>query len=787
MTVRAAGHVGMSDLLALSEVIAAWIAVSLALWGMRRWWIRSRQRSRLDIASRAIELSRNAQTVFDTIRMPVPLENEPDDAKAYLRAETYALFERVQEQGAFFDRVNTLRVQLQAALGVEDHKGLSDILHLRRDLWAASEIVLVEDPSQFGRTFAEEGAFERFRAEAVRTLFKLPGDAEDHEDVIDLRLTLAVQEAETFAGGLADVIAAERERDRLPTPGELAAYPLAWLRVIPAILRGGAAFTLACFEQAALLSRRIRGSETVAQGTARMRQISEDWPQRLSDGFQRTSEAARGNVSALRQHYDFLVAAHDFKGKYQTLIQRAPELSERGRQFVARLELAERSERLRLTSANAAVWTARKTVDGLAYLIAFLRRVHEAMQETVIWSVAEAALAPAPVRGRRIPAFKSYHRALAASGLSEVRPVSGWKSEQDAAKPVKRKKKAPVKAAKARREDETLKKRGRGKPESVASAKAERKPAAAKTEKRAAAASTAKQKVRKGSASAKSSPRAMTPAVSSEKRRGILGMFRARPVPAKADGAVEKAGKEAPKVKRSKKQAPAAIVEAPAPPPAPVAVEKVDSSTANAAPPPKTSHQDLKLKPVSQPPAVQDEAKASPVQPVSEARAEPVPDKKVAKQADDQPTASNEAIASTNGRKSRSFLGRLFRRDAAPKPVISDNDKIEAEISFGPELTGGPDTSSASPNGSYEPPQSLMDKLSSLDTDDDAWIAETRDDVEETLPADADDEIADDQATEDQVTDDEDDFGPLTQNVMELQVKKKPAAPQIRAFPWLRQ
>ena len=339
--------------------------------------------------------------------------------------DTYALLKRIQEHGEFFDKVNTLRVQMQASLGIEDHAALTEILHLRRDLWAASEIVLVEDPASFGTTFAEAGSYERFRDEAVRLLFKSAEPPHGDGDSIDLRLSLASKDADAFIVELREAIRLAQERDRLPTIAEITAYPLAVLRAMPEKLRLSYRFLRALFAYAGEAARTIRDSETMARGRRHLQQAREDLPQRLSAGFERASAAARDSAAGLHRHYDFLAAAHDFQAKYEQLLRRAPEITERGRQFIARLDLAERSERLRLTSANAMIWLARRLIDGLALAIAGLQRLHAALSQTTPWAFAAMVLAPAPVRGRRTSAFRSYGMALAASGLAErPRPIA---------------------------------------------------------------------------------------------------------------------------------------------------------------------------------------------------------------------------------------------------------------------------------------------------------------------------------------------------------------------------
>ncbi len=159
----------MSEIWSISGAVALWIGISVGLWWLHRRWTRARQDRRIEQAERAVVLIDEAPAVFDLIRATVRLENPPRNRAARLRAETHALLKRIQERSSFFDSVNTLRVQLQASLGVDDHQPLSEMLHLRRDLWAASEIVLVEDPASFGATFARGGGFRPFPRRSGRT------------------------------------------------------------------------------------------------------------------------------------------------------------------------------------------------------------------------------------------------------------------------------------------------------------------------------------------------------------------------------------------------------------------------------------------------------------------------------------------------------------------------------------------------------------------------------------------------------------------------------------------
>ncbi|HKJ60503.1 MAG TPA: hypothetical protein VKA94_00705 [Hyphomicrobiales bacterium] len=821
----------MSDFLALGGTIAIWLAISIALWLGRRLWIRARQTKRLKHAASAAELARGASAVFDVIRTPSPPDTAPADLRAYLRSETHALLNRIQQQGVYFDQVNSLRVNIQAVIGVEDHKALSDVLDLRRDLWAASEIILVEDPAQFGRTFADEGTFERFHAEAVRTLFKLPELVEAGEDVIDLRIALAIQEAEHFEAELAAAIAEARERDRLPTPAELAAYPIAWVKKIPVALAAGAAFARAFYAQASETSRRIRSSEAVTRGTDRMRQIGEDWPQRLSDGFQRATEAARENASTLRQHYDFLAAAHDFKGKYQNLIQRAPELSDRSRQFISRLELAERSERLRLTSANAAIWTLRKAVDGLAHTIALLRTLHASLRGTAPYALALAAIAPTPVRGRRIPAFRSYRRALAANRLRE--PVS---------RPVLLVADAPKAAARAesRKSAEAMKRSSRTPAKQQDERKTSRRRSAVR-EKVVAAKSAAKPV--KTARPAASKPVKQSAAVQTEKpvtaktpgeRRRFFGIFggSAKPVKATKGDKTQPVGieagvqpKQAVEPKQSLEGSAAASKRTPSnepevnvsaadetevKPPRRDKTPKTEKPSAPALAKPEKREKKPELavpnKPQAAAETISHPSKAPPAA-VTEQRKDGGTSNGISLQAlrqedksaapvqieantgavsglDASPVNSEIEPANGNIEKRGSFLGRLFgwRKSGDKQGGVQLTERL-TNLAQGQEYDEPAAIDVLVFDEPIKPTVSLLDKLSSLEQEDDL---QAFDEAVETK-AEAEIDAAESKVEAREEDADAEDFGPLTQSLMELQVKVKPSPPQIKAFPWLRQ
>jgi hypothetical protein len=724
----------MEEIRPFVGAVALWIGISCGLWWLRRRSVRGRQNRQLEQAGRAAAYTDEAQAVFDAIRFPVPLENPPAETNAWLKAETHALLKRVQEHGRFFDKVKTLRVQIQSSPGIDDHGPLSELLNLRRDLWAASEVVLVEDPGSFGATFAEDGAYERFQGEALALLFKRPERTGD-DDLIDLRLSLARQEAGRFTVELQEAIAIAREQDRLPTLSEIVAYPQAFFRAIPRALRTAGAFLRAFFGYALDAARAIRRSQTMARGATRLREARENWPQRLSGGFEHVSAAARESTTAIRRHYDFLVAAHDFQAKYERLVRAAPEITERGRQFIARLELAERSERLQLTSANAAIWMARGLLSGLAHLLAGIARLHAALRETAPWTLAAALLRPAPLAGRRRSAFRSYRMALAAGGLSEMPFERHWRLAPLAAlpQPARGKTKAKVRA-----------KVTKAAPAPKAKAAPKQRRAAAKPAQAAAPVSA------KTAAMAKTETRPIGPSAAAEKPPAAK--------PNAASGAVhpdqEKAAKTSSQslfgvFRRRARPAAGTSIEAETPPPAPNRPPKPQAAAVADA-----NHTTPKIESVAAPEAPAPEPPPAILEPL----------------AGDSPMPHDEALA----RRRPSFLKRLFGK-SVPQKADAGRAGPAADQAAG---TASPPQSEPA-SETVPPPPKLMDKLSSLeDAEQRAAEAES---AEHELDA------ADTARPEAEQEEDADDPGPLTLRILDLQAKIKPKEPQIRSFPWLRE
>ncbi|MEJ2124904.1 MAG: hypothetical protein P8Y47_08880, partial [Alphaproteobacteria bacterium] len=277
----------------------------------------------------------------------------------------------------------------------DDCTPLSELMHIRRDLWAASEIVLMEDLSFLttevngaegeGADDAQENggaesvSVEQLRMDATAVLFK---GVED--DPIDLRLGIARDEAKRFAADVDEMARKIRENDRVPSFREIMSYPIIAIRIIPRYALAFATYVVRFARYVHALAKRLRESEAYARGVYELRRARETLPGRIAEGAGKASAAARQGAAAARhganvlhRHYTFLVAAHNIQARYERLLSSRAEVTERGRQFLTRLEAAARSERLRLNWSNVVGWLKRQIVRGLAYFIAALERLKE--------------------------------------------------------------------------------------------------------------------------------------------------------------------------------------------------------------------------------------------------------------------------------------------------------------------------------------------------------------------------------------------------------------------------
>ncbi|MDX2263959.1 MAG: hypothetical protein NW215_03185 [Hyphomicrobiales bacterium] len=379
----------MPELSSFAVVIALWLGVSVSLWwahreGQRRKRLRQRQ-----LIARAGETVRDAQAVYDRIRAGDEPEAaaagdsaeaaDGEDENARLRNAATALLRRVQSEGPFFDAARVVGRDLKALLGVDDCAPLTEILQIRRDIWAASEIILIDDAAALGDAFADPGSYQRFCEDARKLLFKGAAEAAGGDDLIDLRLAVARADADAFARDIEAELAALEERERLPTWREIVSYPVAAARAAPGQFRAFRAQVLETADQIRLAARAVRSSPTVAEALDELRRARNQLPGRLQATLERASALARHGRDSIVAHQHVLAKAYDIQTRYQDALQRAPELTERGRQFIARLELARRSEMVRETSKGLADDGRRLLVRGLAHMIAALQRLQSAL------------------------------------------------------------------------------------------------------------------------------------------------------------------------------------------------------------------------------------------------------------------------------------------------------------------------------------------------------------------------------------------------------------------------
>jgi len=216
----------MQEITSILGVITLWILLSVGSWWLHRLYVHRKQRRKLALANEAWMRVREAPEIFADIRAAGLASGAPD-----VQARTNALLSRVRDYGDYFDDVSALRAELSSALGRDDCPPLTEILNMRRDMWATADVLLIGEPAVFGDAFSEPGAYEDFCREAEDLLFLDAAPLKD--DPIALRLALADEDMQTFVSGVEGEIADERERERFPTWREIAAYPIGWARAVP--------------------------------------------------------------------------------------------------------------------------------------------------------------------------------------------------------------------------------------------------------------------------------------------------------------------------------------------------------------------------------------------------------------------------------------------------------------------------------------------------------------------------------------------------------------------------
>ncbi|MGO9170736.1 MAG: hypothetical protein ACLP7P_02040 [Rhodomicrobium sp.] len=373
----------MKTFSSLAAVMALWLSVSFLLWLVYRLFRRRDGSKQRQLLSSAVGLAGEGASIFAALRTRAstrvtPEGNyrlSPSQAEDTLREDVRSLLNGIEAQAAFFERVNAVRTKIQQSFGVPDFLALSEILQIRRDFWAASEIFLMEGIRELGPELADPQSLETFQSEARSLLFKdeaVAGAEPGGRDPIDLRLAIAREDALAFQAEAERAIAAGLEKSRFPTPAELIAVPWSLLKGVAAALREtryllGDAVAAAHSLARAMTSKGLKGA------AEELRRARTDMPGQFATAFERAGGLARHGGQGLKRHYEFVLEAQELRARYAELLARAPDLSEKGKQFLARLELERRAEQFRATSEDLSDWARQKLVAGIAHLIAGLQ------------------------------------------------------------------------------------------------------------------------------------------------------------------------------------------------------------------------------------------------------------------------------------------------------------------------------------------------------------------------------------------------------------------------------
>ncbi len=249
---------------------------------------------------------------------------------------------------------------------------------------------------ELGPEFADAKAFEAFQAEARALLFResrLPPAIPSN-----CRLAIAREEALTFKAEARRAIEAELEKSRFPTAREFVEIPLGLLKGTAMGLRE----IRGVLGEAAATARnlaRVVTSKGLKAAAEELRRARTSMPGQFATAFERAGGLARQGGQSLKRHYEFVLEAQELRARYAELLSRAPELSEKGKQFLARLELERRAELFRETSSGAIHWARQALVVGIAYLIAGLQFVQAKITPPEHKQLAQIrTTAPEPVK-----------------------------------------------------------------------------------------------------------------------------------------------------------------------------------------------------------------------------------------------------------------------------------------------------------------------------------------------------------------------------------------------------
>jgi hypothetical protein len=389
----------------LAVVVALWLSVSFSLWLFYRLFRRRDGSRQKQLTAAALGLADEGAAVFSALRARSSESVgalgaygwHSNDPREVMQDDVRALLNAIEAKSPYFDRVKAAKKKIEKTFGLSDFAPLAEILQIRRDFWAASEIFLIEDIRALGAELTEPESYETFRAEALALLFKDEYAAQGGGDPVLLRLSIAREEAAAFNAHVEETIATEFEKGRAPTPAEIVAVPANLMRSAAFVVREGRNIVRDAAATAQTFARSV-GSKGLKTAAEELRKARGDLPSQFSDAFERAGGLARKGGDGLKRHYEFLLEAQELRARYAELLARAPILTEKGKQFLARLELEKRAEQLRDSSGDIADWSRQRLVMAIAYLIRGLQYVQAKITPQQNKQLAVVASAEEPVR-----------------------------------------------------------------------------------------------------------------------------------------------------------------------------------------------------------------------------------------------------------------------------------------------------------------------------------------------------------------------------------------------------
>ena len=385
----------------LAAVVALWLSVSFSLWLFYRLFRRRDGSRQKQLTANALGLVDEGAAVFRALRGAASASGSygwrSSDGREALQDDVRALLNAIEAKSPYFDSVKTAKKKIEKAFGLSDFAPLAEILQIRRDFWAASEIFLIEDIRALGAELVDAASYETFRGEALALLFRDEYATERDGDPVDLRFSIAREEAAAFSVHVEETIAAELEKGRAPTPAEIVAVPVNLGRSAAFVVREGRNILKDAAATAQIFARSV-GSKGLKAAAEELRKARGDLPSQFADAFERAGGLARKGGDGLKRHYEFVLEAQELRARYAELLARAPILTEKGKQFLARLELEKRAEQLRESSGDAADWTRQMVVMAIAHLIRGLQYIQAKITPQQNKQLAVLASAEEPVR-----------------------------------------------------------------------------------------------------------------------------------------------------------------------------------------------------------------------------------------------------------------------------------------------------------------------------------------------------------------------------------------------------